>query len=293
MTHTADLRHTRKHGDDEGNAIRANIRLNDECRNGHEDFSLTGDIYEKFRDVGGGCIHNEITEIWPEMQIFADLHLCDWKGAPMHAAGNGRYHLQNGMNQKDFCRYFNCTPEQYQILKSCALENDTVFKFYVQKLGIPEQWKERADKGISILENLTGQKFESKATRSNFTPLTPEEFDAMRNAEKRGEFTAAKVAQREKAKQKVAKLDKLDKLKNAYLRKLEVAKIDYLLDVELINRGVSEFSAIFYNHTNEIDFNWSDMHPIKPDFIQEFKDDYQAGKMKIPAGLTIIDKKPR
>jgi hypothetical protein len=95
-----------------GNPIIIKIRLNDECKNGHQDFSITGTTYRLFekgdRKDGdwkvfngknytfdsGGCIHETILKVKPELKIFVDLHLCDYKGIPMHAVANGFYHLR-------------------------------------------------------------------------------------------------------------------------------------------------------------------------------------------------------
>ena len=48
------------------------IRLNDDCRNGHNDFSITGEVYQKGKPktdiylVCGGCCHEEILVAFPE-----------------------------------------------------------------------------------------------------------------------------------------------------------------------------------------------------------------------------------
>ena len=71
------------------------ITLNDDCKNGHEDFSLTADIYEKtargWRDVGGGCCHEHILSLRPDLAPFAALHLATCDGVPMHAIANAWY----------------------------------------------------------------------------------------------------------------------------------------------------------------------------------------------------------
>ncbi len=54
-------------------------------------FSLTCDIYERGRDVGGGAAHDEILRKAPHLKPLADLHLSSIDGVPMHAAANGWY----------------------------------------------------------------------------------------------------------------------------------------------------------------------------------------------------------
>lgn len=68
-------------------------------------FSLTGDVTRIVarRDDGRpllardcdtcGCIHEILTQEWPDLAPLAALHLSDIDGTPMHAAGNGLYWL--------------------------------------------------------------------------------------------------------------------------------------------------------------------------------------------------------
>src|SRR6187431_1139451 len=84
--------------------IYVSIRLNDECKNGHQDFSITGNLYEADKpkidryNICGGCIHDEIIKFYPEFKQFIDLHLSDYEGIPMYAVENGFYHLTQGFN---------------------------------------------------------------------------------------------------------------------------------------------------------------------------------------------------
>lgn len=80
--------------------LKVKIRLSDDCHNGHADFAITGDFYDYVN--GGhccGCIHEIIEAICPELKPFINLHLCDAKGAPMYAQGNGFYHLRNSSRE--------------------------------------------------------------------------------------------------------------------------------------------------------------------------------------------------
>ncbi|APZ82887.1 hypothetical protein [Flavobacterium phage FL-1] len=127
------------------------IRLNDECKNGHNDFSITGEYWEAGKpkqerySLGGGAIGDQIAKEFPEFAIFNNLHLCDVKGAPMYAIANGFYHLNTQeMEQAKFCKYYRVSTDQYQILKTA--EDEKHFKYLLYTIGVVEQWQEEANK---------------------------------------------------------------------------------------------------------------------------------------------------
>lgn len=56
-------------------------------------FSLTATVYnDRGRDEGGGCMHEALVAIWPELSTLVTVHLSDAEtGEPMHAVGNAVY----------------------------------------------------------------------------------------------------------------------------------------------------------------------------------------------------------
>ena len=86
---TNDLRHTVETTTKSGDQLQIKIRLNDECKNGHQDFSITGTVWEKGKPrtdrymLRGGAMGDQIAKEKPEYAIFNRLHLCDYKGIPM------------------------------------------------------------------------------------------------------------------------------------------------------------------------------------------------------------------
>lgn len=127
--------------------IYVKIRLNDECNNGHQDFSITGNIYKgqdgnksDNRHLTGGCIHDEIEKYFPEFKTFINLHLSDYLGRPMYCVQNGFYHLKNEFNNKEkshkqtFCEYYRVSSDQYEILKDS--ENQLEFAILLKELGV-------------------------------------------------------------------------------------------------------------------------------------------------------------
>ena len=61
------------------------IRFNDECKNGHNSFAITGNIYKPGnRDFDCcGCIHDEIKQHFPEFAKYIPYHLVSSDG-PLH-----------------------------------------------------------------------------------------------------------------------------------------------------------------------------------------------------------------
>lgn len=74
-----------------GDQITAQIRFDDELKNGHSYFSITATIYDKHgRDIGGGCCHDDIAKAFPEFRPLIKWHLVSTDG-PMHYLANVVY----------------------------------------------------------------------------------------------------------------------------------------------------------------------------------------------------------
>lgn len=78
--------------------IRFEARFDDNCRNGHNDFAITGEVWRSTHDgrkVGGdcescGCIHDDVAERFPEVAHVIKWHLTGETG-PMHYVANAVY----------------------------------------------------------------------------------------------------------------------------------------------------------------------------------------------------------
>ena len=73
--------------------MRVKLRFDDNCKNGRATFSITADIYiPGKRDIeAGGCLHDEITKRFPELEYLIKWHLVSTDG-PMHYIANTLYH---------------------------------------------------------------------------------------------------------------------------------------------------------------------------------------------------------
>jgi hypothetical protein len=81
-------------GDYKNCLITATVRHDDECGNGHNTFSITGDVKESNRWVAGGCLHKEIARAFPQLAPCVKWHLTSTDG-PMHYIANTLYHVSD------------------------------------------------------------------------------------------------------------------------------------------------------------------------------------------------------
>ena len=87
------------------------LRYDDRCNNGHNTFSITGDIRTSTRHtcIVGGCIHDEIREFFPELAKYIKWHSCSSNG-PLHYIANTLYHAAKSADL-DAARYCAIWPE--------------------------------------------------------------------------------------------------------------------------------------------------------------------------------------
>lgn len=83
--------------------IHAEVRFDDNCKNGHNDFAVTGHgWYDHFkaRDWDfGGCCHDMIAKAFPELKHLIKWHFMS-SDSPMHYVANTVYHASNLQNGK-------------------------------------------------------------------------------------------------------------------------------------------------------------------------------------------------
>lgn len=189
----------------EDKKIIAKIKLGDPCRNGHQDFSITGDVFVGGQWNSGGCIHDEILKYFPELKPFVDLHLCDYLGTPMYAISNGLYHIENKAPYAQ--SYLRLTDHEFYEAQNARTQIELAL--ILEKHQVPARWKREADAAIKLLEEMTGETFEVNSTRSNYTPPTPEEIKDFQEKEASGYFTHEQV----KARDELSYLDVQDAIK--------------------------------------------------------------------------------
>ncbi len=72
-----------------GATIRAKVRFDDVCENGHNTFSITGSVRVpgEWEEAAGGYLHGEIAVTFPELAPLLKWHLCSTDG-PLHYVAN-------------------------------------------------------------------------------------------------------------------------------------------------------------------------------------------------------------
>lgn len=239
--------------------IDINIRLDDQCKNGHEDFSITGTTYKAGKPhidkymISGGCIHDDIMKYFPELKLFVDLHLSDCEGKPMYAVENGFYHLKN-TSVKVAQKYLRATDAEIEILNKV---ND---KMYFTKLlfdfGIVARWEKEAKIAIKELEALTGKSFKSTGARLDCIGLTDAQDKELSDKVDAGYYSTKETEKRAVTKQKALR-SKIKLYLRAELKKdIQALQQEFDVKMYVIKKGLPIDNFIFYKHSKEGVFNW-------------------------------------
>lgn len=297
LPESTDLRFTINTTDTEGNPMQIKIRLNDECKNGHQDFSITATGWEKGKPktdrnmIYGGCCHEEILKVEPTLRIFVNLHLCDYKGIPMHAVANGFYFLREGFEsakpgdenfKEKYCEYYRIYEWQFDRLMDA--ENEIQYALLLQQLHILDQWELEAQHAIKQLEDWTEYKFKINSVKTQYVAPTPEQIADENQKQTSGYYTQeSKVSRRIEAENKLM-ADLLAKEES------EIAEIktEYSIKAQVLQIGGQKAleNCIYYNHTKQLAFNWKGYDNISDDIINNVIDN-----IKLPEGASIANKR--
>ena len=134
------------------------IRLDDECNNGIDDFSITGNYFNNNGDVTSGGIIDIINEKMPQLSDITLLHLCNVYGQPLYPIDNGMYWLKKDVSIAK--KYLRLTDKELITLSEICQKNDeSLFKKSLYSLGIIERWNNEALQAISHIEKLANTKY--------------------------------------------------------------------------------------------------------------------------------------
>lgn len=262
--------------------ITARVRLNETGRNGHEDFSATADIWERrpgdrWREASGGCLHDEINKHFPEFRPFVSLHLSDAKGAPMYAVANGFYWLTGCMPEAfpgatlpdqspGDCRrilreHFRMSGDETAELLAAGILSQAHLSLWLEDKGFRARWKQEADAAIAQLEGWTGDKFESRATRRHWEPLSDQATQDIRERIASGYYSPEQVAVRDAAKCEDARQAKLAKIHERHADRVARADLERQIELFQFHHATGE-NWIYYGHTNKLACNWTSTRPL-------------------------------
>lgn len=77
-------------------SIQVEMRFDDNCRNGHNDFAITAEVRVPGRrdSVACGCLHEDIAQVFPELAPLIRWHLVSTDG-PLHYIANTVHHASD------------------------------------------------------------------------------------------------------------------------------------------------------------------------------------------------------
>lgn len=258
-------------------SIEATVRLEDDCKNGHQDFAVTGTIYRTTAGPNrgfesGGCIHEEILQHFPKLEPFIRLHLCDFAGVPMHGVSDMFFHLKTEpMAELEFCQNYRCSIEQYATF--AAAENEVHFASLLVESGLLQTWQQQATDAIAILEGMTGQMFVNTSTRSNLRLPTPEQLAEVRKQVSEGYFAPEKIEERKQAAAQAAIAAADTKIRKEHDEHVRKSELEMSVKLAILHGAgiVALKNSIFYNHTKTVKFNWMSCGKLPQTTVDGFK----------------------
>jgi hypothetical protein len=99
--------------------LTAELRFDDQCKNGHASFAITGTLRDSRSVIACGCLHEDIKKAFPEFAPLIKWHLVGTDG-PMHYIANTLYWL----GYSGWCDDEYNSPPNLQYARNTAVWND-------------------------------------------------------------------------------------------------------------------------------------------------------------------------
>lgn len=238
------------------------IKLDDNCKNGHLTFSFTGEIKVKkgngrFYNYISGAIADIITYFKPELEKFNRLHLFNHLGQPMYI-DNIRYHINEDKSNQEISEMYNISDMgAVEILRN-ASDNKDLFYYLVFRLGVAETWEKQAKEAIREMEAKTCLALKIENKDKVYKQFDEKDCETLENLYQLG-FASKQAKQyrtQQAAEEKKAK--ELAEIEKEFAKTVEKTKRIYEVKKAVISYGISWNNVVFYDHKNELCFNWSD-----------------------------------
>lgn len=277
----------------------ATFNLDDDCKNGVCDFSITGSamctagkrgICKKGEHVYYGCCHSEIAKYFPELVPFMSLHSSNEFGQPMYPVDNFIYHINQRASDDKLCKWYRVTKEQLAVLRESVIDKG-FFQYQLVKLGVIDQWRKEAEKAIAWLEEKTGKTF-MHTENPKFTLPNSEVIKDMERRVQAGEFTSAAIQERIKAEYKAWQDEKISEINKEYEQSCEFINRKHELALWCVqNAPTQNYIFLAYNgfeYKNKFKFQLKLNACSWKSKITE--DEYHAflEQTSIPEGLEVI-----
>jgi len=136
-------------------------------------FSITGEVDRKANNNRwmpflSGCIHREVLEHFPELEILTEIHLSDENGVPMHAYANAAYWAgHSGTKEKDtdmLAKHLRVSREQANEMVTYIdhyygefdkiTTPESAWKNTCQDFDLPQQWAAEAQAALELLNKI-------------------------------------------------------------------------------------------------------------------------------------------
>lgn len=259
--------------------ITITARLNDECKNGHEDFGLTYNMWEKVVSsrtwCGGGCAAGSTDQIVRKiirrfgLEPVERVHLSDMNGVPMYPTANAIYHAKNS-GFDVFRNYLRLTDEETK--QAFYIDDELGLYVWLLDNGIIDRWKNEANEAIKAIINGRDIEFESTATKKQGHwyfkhDVTEGAIRAQRDLIRDGYYTPERCDQHRDDEKLNECMKSLTNSMECLQRRIDEAEMDIKFKCvlrDIMCEHIAEFrkpllvidNSIFYQHRNEISFNW-------------------------------------
>lgn len=251
------------------------IKLDDGCGNGCLTFSFTGSIKikkgnERYYDFISGSIGDIIAYFKPELSMFEKLHNCNHFGQPMYI-DNIRYCINKGKTDQEIAEMYNISDmKTIEILRN-ASDNEDLFYYLVFRLGVAENWENLANEAIREIEKRSDSKLKIENKDRVFKQFPEKECEVLENLYQSGYASNVQKELRDKARKEGQKQKELKEIEDERNKAIVKAQKEYEIKKAVVSFGISWNNVIFYNHRNEVHFNFCDCYKkIPSDLINDF-----------------------